>query len=516
MSQTPATGAPPPRHPTDQTPTGSVAPGRLTGKMSMQSRLMATVFAIVAGILLVVALVTSAVLTTVLNESVDERLKNTGESLGPEFGQNAAAGDPVGQLQDSRAAPGTMLIFGTNSGGATGAYFSEDFSAQSLSAQQISEVLAVITDVRPHTVKISGIGSFRVQALIDSSTGKVLGVLGLATSSESETLARMLWAIGLVTAGGMVGLGVATSVIIRRGLRPLRDIAETATRVSRQRLDQGDVSIAERVPHDQADPATEVGQVGSSLNTLLDHVENSLSARERNEATMRRFVADASHELRTPLSSIRGYSELSLRDPTLSDTTEQSLERIQAQSLRMTGLVEDLLLLARLDEGQEVVIDAVDLTEVAVHALVDQQVAAPDHAWSVEADEEPLIVAGDAARLSQVFVNLLANARTHTPAGTEVTLRVRRVGAGSATRAVVQVHDDGPGIDEALEAEMFSRFARGDASRARRTGGTGLGLAIAKAIVEAHHGTISVRSSPGDTTFEVRLPAEPLDATGAQ
>lgn len=497
--------APPP--PT--TPEGGDS-SRVHGRWSLQSRLMATVFAIVAGILLVVALVVTAMLSTVLNSQLDSRLRTTVTSLGPEFGLNAQTGEAVRQLQSSRAAPGTLLVFGVDTDSATGAYVGEDYEAHPLTTRQVTQVLTVVSDTDPHTATLSNLGSFRVQALIDSSSGEVLGVLGLENATESRTLSKMLWTIGLATAGGMLLLGVATSMIIRRGLQPLRDIAATATRVSQQRLDQGDVSIAERVPAQQSDPHTEVGQVGASLNTLLDHVESSLAARERNEATMRRFVADASHELRTPLASIRGYSELSLRDASLSDTTEQSLERIQAQSIRMTGIVEDLLLLARLDEGQEVVVDAVDLTQIAVYALADQQVAAPDHAWSVDAEEEdPIIVAGDAARLSQVFVNLLANARTHTPAGTAVSLRVRREGTGSATRAVVDIHDDGPGIDPSLLPNLFDRFARADTSRARKTGGTGLGLAIAKAIVEAHHGTLTVRSTPGDTTFEVRLPAKP-------
>jgi len=503
---------------TDQAPPPPVAPqppaaraaGMLTGKMSMQSRLIATVFAIVAGILLVVALVTSALLSTVLNQNLDQRLKDTANSLGIEFGMNAAAGNAVGQLNDSHAERGTLLIFGTILDDASGAYVGSDYAAVQLTDRQLTQVFAALTSNAAHTVNISGIGNVRVQTLVARGSGDAVGVLGLQNTQEAQTLGRMLWAIGIITVAGMICLGVATNVIIRRGLRPLRDIAATATRVSHQRLDQGDVEISERVPDDQADPSTEIGQVGASLNTLLEHVEDALSARERNEATMRQFVADASHELRTPLASIRGYSELSLRDPELSDTTGQSLERIQAQSIRMTGLVEDLLLLARLDEGHEVVIDAVNLTQIAVDALGDQQVAAPDHEWAVDADDEPLVVAGDAARLSQVFVNLLANARTHTPEGTEVTLRVRREGTGSATRAVVQVHDNGPGIDQTLQGEMFGRFARGDASRARKTGGTGLGLAIAKAIVVAHHGTIEVRSSPGDTTFEVRLPAKPL------
>jgi two-component system OmpR family sensor kinase len=268
---------------------------------------------------------------------------------------------------------------------------------------------------------------------------------------------------------------------------------------------EGDVSISERGPASQIDEHTEIGQVGAALNTLLDHVGTSLQARQRNEQRMRSFVADASHELRTPLASIRGYSELSLRDASLSDTTAQSLERIQAQSLRMTALVEDLLLLARLDEGQELVVGAVDLSRLAVEAVGDARAAGPDHRWVVDVSEDPVMIAGDAPRLHQVAANLLANARTHTPAGTRVTTSVLQEGS----EAVLRVHDNGPGVDPSVAPELFERFARADRSRARNTGGTGLGLSIVRAIVAAHKGTITVHSVPGDTTFEVRLPARP-------
>jgi two-component system OmpR family sensor kinase len=217
---------------------------------------------------------------------------------------------------------------------------------------------------------------------------------------------------------------------------------------------------------------------------------------------MRRFVADASHELRTPLASIRGYSELSLRDRELPETAQTALERIQAQSLRMTRLVEDLLLLARLDEGQELVHGTVDLTQLALEGLADARPTAPEHHWNIDVPEEPVVMLGDAGRLHQVVANLLANARTHTPAGTSITLSV----AEEDGEAVIRVSDDGPGIDPQVRDELFARFARGDSSRARQTGGTGLGLAIAKAIVEGHHGTITVDSEPGDTTFTVRFP----------
>jgi two-component system OmpR family sensor kinase len=259
------------------------------------------------------------------------------------------------------------------------------------------------------------------------------------------------------------------------------------------------------VPARQADPRTEVGRVGEALNTLLDHVDESLTARQRNEERMRAFVADASHELRTPLSSIRGYSELSLKalsrgqEAATIETTEASLERIQAQSLRMTSLVEDLLLLARLDEGQELVYGTVDLTRVAIDAVGDVTPTGPDHEWVLEVGDDPVLIAGD--------TGLLANARTHTPAGTTVTVSVLRDGSD----AVLRVRDDGPGIDPSIKDELFERFARADRSRARQTGGTGLGLSIARAIVDAHGGSIRVDSAPGDTTFEVRLPARPAD-----
>ncbi|WP_371261033.1 sensor histidine kinase [Microbacterium sp. AR7-10] len=200
--------------------------------------------------------------------------------------------------------------------------------------------------------------------------------------------------------------------------------------------------------------------------------------------------------------------ELSLRAlrqsqdaPTVENTTS-ALERIQAQSLRMTRLVEDLLLLARLDEGAELVHGEVDLSQLAVEALADAQPTAPDHHWKLETPGEPVVVAGDVGRLHQVVGNLLANARTHTPEGTTITLSVSATPSGAELR----VHDDGPGIDPDVREELFARFARGDVSRARQTGGTGLGLAIAKAIVEGHGGTITVESTPGDTSFTVRLP----------
>jgi two-component system OmpR family sensor kinase len=207
------------------------------------------------------------------------------------------------------------------------------------------------------------------------------------------------------------------------------------------------------------------------------------------------------------LRALRHAPESAQGDEVIESTTS-SLERIQAQSLRMTRLVEDLLLLARLDEGRELVYGTIDLTQLALEGLSDARPTAADHHWKIDVPDEPVTIVGDAGRMHQVVANLLANARTHTPAGTTVTLSVARDGDD----AVLRVHDDGPGIDPAIRDELFARFARGDSSRARQTGGTGLGLAIVKAIVEGHHGSITVESVPGDTTFTVRIPVEPPPA----
>jgi two-component system OmpR family sensor kinase len=251
-----------------------------------------------------------------------------------------------------------------------------------------------------------------------------------------------------------------------------------------------------------ANPRTEVGQLGSALNRMLDHIAAALSTRQASETRVRQFVADASHELRTPLSAIRGYTELAQRVSDDSDAVAHAMSRVQSETERMTRLVEDLLLLARLDSGRPLDREPVDLSRVAVDAVSDAHVAGPDHQWQLEVPEEPVIVRGDAARLHQVVTNLLANARVHTGPGTVVTTRL----ASDATHSVLTVTDNGPGIPERLQSEVFERFARGDSSRSRKGGSTGLGLAIVSAVVKAHDGTIELDSAPGHTEFTVRLP----------
>lgn len=267
------------------------------------------------------------------------------------------------------------------------------------------------------------------------------------------------------------------------------------------------------MPESESDPHTEVGQVGAALNRMLDHVHGALHARQQSETRVRQFVADASHELRTPLASIRGYAELTRRgrEETGPDT-RHALGRIESEAGRMTLLVEDLLLLARLDAGRPLEYEQTDLVPLVIDAVSDARAAGRDHYWRLELPEEPALVAADAARLQQVMVNLFANARTHTPSGTTVTARVHRHGPWLC----VDVQDDGPGIPGDLLPRVFERFARGDSSRSRASGSTGLGLAIVQAVAAAHGGAVTVDSVPGRTVFTLHLPASAPETTWQQ
>ncbi len=364
-----------------------------------------------------------------------------------------------------------------------------------------AELASLPVDRRPVTRDVDGLGRYRVVAATSRRSGEVV-VTGLSMSDVDATMIRVLLIFGVVTVIAVVAAISAGIVIIRRALAPLRRVALTAGEVVDLPLDRGEVALPVRVLESDANPRTEVGQLGSALNQMLDHVSAALSARQASETRVRQFVADASHELRTPLAAIRGYTELAQRVGDDTDAVAHAMSRVQSETERMTHLVEDLLLLARLDSGRPLEREPVDLSRVAVDAVSDAHVAGPDHQWELDLPEEPVMASGDAARLHQVMTNLLANARVHTAAGTVVTTRLESDG----THAVLSVCDNGPGIPEQLQSEVFERFARGDTSRSRKGGSTGLGLAIVSAVVKAHHGTITLQSAPGRTDFTVRLP----------
>jgi two-component system OmpR family sensor kinase len=314
--------------------------------------------------------------------------------------------------------------------------------------------------------------------------------------------------MAIVTGIALLAGGFAVFWIVRRSLRPLDRVVATARQVSTLPLDRGEVDLGVRVPERDTDTRTEIGQVGSAMNQMLGHVSKALVARQASETRVRQFVADASHELRTPLAAIRGYAELARREENDTEGVAHALRRVESESARMTTLVDDLLLLARLDSGRPLSQDEVDLTLVVVDAVSDARVAGPTHRWQLDLPEEPVTTIGDPARLHQVLANLLANARTHTPAGTTVWCGLRT----ESGRSVVTVTDNGPGIPLALQPEIFNRFVRGDSSRSRAAGSTGLGLAIVAAVVAAHHGSVSVESRPGQTTFTVLLPHSEVTA----
>ena len=329
-------------------------------------------------------------------------------------------------------------------------------------------------------------------------------VLALPLADVNAQTLQLASTVAIVAALGLALALIVGWLVVGRALAPLARVTATAQAVSELPLDRGDVDLTERVA--EADGVTEVGRLGAAFNRMLGHVASALSAREQSEQKVRRFVADASHELRTPLASIRGYAELTrLHGGELPPDVMHAIGRIESESVRMTELVEDLLLLARLDEGRELAAQPVDMGRVLVEAVGDAQAAGPGHDWEVRLPGEATVVTGDEPRLRQVVTNLLANARVHTPDGTSVVAALER----KDDELVLSVTDDGPGIPEELGGSLFERFARGDSSRSRLAGSTGLGLAIVKAVVEAHHGDVSVTSEPGRTEFVVALPLAP-------
>ena len=354
-----------------------------------------------------------------------------------------------------------------------------------------------------YTKQIPGLGSYRLIAVLDPHQGTA--ILGIPFSSVEDTVETLTWIVAGVSAAGLIVAAVAGAAIVRRSLLPLRRVADTASRVAEMKLDRGDVALSVRVPETDTDPRTEVGQVGAALNQMLGHVSDALAARQASEMRVRQFVADASHELRTPLAAIRGYAELTRRsNDEVPPNVAHAIRRVESESARMTVLVNDLLLLARLDSGRPLARDPVDLSRLVLDTVSDAHIAGPGHNWRMDLPPDPVTVTGDQQRLHQVLANLLSNARTHTPAGTTVTTGL----VESNGHVVLTVTDDGPGIPPAVMPAAFERFARADTSRSRNAGSTGLGLAIVAAVVTAHQGSVGVTSEPGHTVFTVTLPAD--------
>jgi len=347
------------------------------------------------------------------------------------------------------------------------------------------------------------VGDYYLVAVKDSGSNGIL-IVGLPLHGTDLALRGMAWLTLFIALILIAGAGLAGSWLISRSLASLKRVASVAASVAAEDLDSGKVALTQRVPSADAIPGTEVGNVGNALNAMISNVSTALTAREKSQAQMRQFVADASHELRTPLSSIRGYTELLSATEHFSPDGQRSIDRVLQQSSRMGSLVENLLLLARLDEENSFKRSRLDLGMLTADITEDFKLTASDHHWEFECCAEQTMVFGDSASLRRVITNLLANARKHTSAGNTVTVTVDQ--DDETDEAVLEVHDTGEGIAPEFLPKVFERFTRADKARSGSDGTTGLGLPIAKSIVEAHGGSISVSSEPGNTVFEVRLP----------
>ncbi|MFJ7957185.1 ATP-binding protein [Streptomyces sp. NPDC096319] len=495
---------------------------------SLRTRLVVSAVALIAVVATVIGTVTTIAFRSYLYDQADEQVRIVAARAsgppavmapGPGLLDPSRVQQPLAFVQGPGTPIGTVGAVLVDGEITTAGYSAEarddgttgrNVRTVELDGAQRAALAAVPRDGRPHTVELpGGLGSYRV-AYAAGVHGAY--VTGIPLTEVEDTLSTLVLVEVSVTGAGLVAASLAGTVLVRVALRPLRRVAATARQVARLPLHSGEVALHQRVPEAEADPRTEIGQVGAALNRMLDHVHSALDARQQSETRVRQFVADASHELRTPLASIRGYAELTRRGrEECGPDTRHALGRIESEATRMTGLVEDLLLLARLDAGRPLSYGTTDLVPLVVDAVSDARAAGPDHHWRLELPERDVLVRADGARLQQVLVNLLANARTHTPPGTEVTARVRTDGTGTC----VDVEDGGPGIPPELLPVVFERFARGDASRSRHAGSTGLGLAIVRAVVLAHGGDVTVRSTPGRTVFTVRLPGAQDAAQGA-
>ena len=346
----------------------------------------------------------------------------------------------------------------------------------------------------PFTVGSVDGGEVSYRALIQSSPDGDYEVVAAPLSDVNSTIRGLILVFILTGAAVLGGVVVVVWFVVRHGLQPIDSMIDTAGVIA-----SGD--LTQRVEYEKT--TNEVGKLGQALNEMLTQIETSFLAKEESERKLRQFAADASHELRTPLTSIRGYAELfrsgAANDP---DTLKRVMLRIESESVRMGKLVDDLLLLARLDQGRSLRHDPVDLARIIENAVTDARAVEPDRPITLESPEH-LTVTGDADRLKQVIDNLLANARVHTDRERPVHVTVAR----EAGEAVVSVADSGPGIEKKDLEHVFDRFYRVDTARTRQRGGTGLGLSIVASIVEVHGGRVGVTSEPGKgTTFSFRLP----------
>ena len=478
--------------------------------MSLKVRLIAFLCAFVVFALVATDSITYASFRTYAVEQLDQQLLRqanlVAHNLGfpdPFAGQGSAFGAVTPGTMATELSPSGEQILGWTS-----------FSAAAQSSPILQTSLAGLAANAPdgtpvyQTVRGSGgVHSYRVlEASLDN--GNVLAEAIPLTATDAA-LHRLLALEFIVSCAVLIALAVAAWIIIRLSLLPLQKMADTAGEIA-----AGDLS--RRV--EETDDRTEVGRLGSALNVMLGRIESAFREREASEARLRRFVADASHELRTPLTSIRGYAELfqhGLADrPADLDT---AMRRIDSESIRMAGLVDDLLLLARLDQRRPLEREPVEVTLLVADAANDAR--AVDPARTVTSLVPPRCpIVGDEARLRQLLGNLVSNALAYTPEGSPIEIIVTTEPARATEPAMtrIAVVDHGPGIPANAAPHVFERFWRSDPARVRAQGGAGLGLSIVAAIADAHGGRVVLSETPGGgATFSVELPSEPAAPAGA-
>ena len=483
--------------------------------MSIKARLAVIISVLVAAAFVLTGIVTVRATRDGMIDRVDETLfaiqaksgpksqggKNDGKSSGGAQGTSGSKdGQPGGSSGDGgqpddgvyQRSTATLTIDrnGRTVASSPSGYIDDSDPLPDLSDYDVGELNANAGEVFT-TGAVEGDLEYR--ALAQRAGQGTIEIVAMPLDEVEATIRNLTLIIGVV---GVVALVTMTGLVwwvIRRSLAPIDSMISTAGLIA-----SGDLS--QRV--EAADEHTEVGALSRALNAMLGRIEASFAAKEASERRLRQFVADASHELRTPLTSIRGYAELYRSGAVATpEELERVMGRIESEGTRMGHLVEDLLLLARLDQGRPLAMEPVDLVDLVAGTVMDTQAGWPDQPIRYSHVQEAFVT-GDADRLKQVIENLLANARIHTPPGTPVTVEV----SGDESTVQLSVADEGPGISEEDAGKIFDRFYRVDTSRARSSGGVGLGLSIAASIIEAHGGEIRLNTAPGEgATFTVIL-----------
>jgi two-component system, OmpR family, sensor kinase len=460
--------------------------------LSIRSRLVLGMVVLVSAGLASANVTGILLLRSYLLDRVDSQVG----SIGPDVDENPPPGAPrdlCANPRDPQGLRSDFVLLVLDKGGEVACSLGPDLGD---TAPDFDEALLPGTDEVMTIPSIDGDSRWRARAISDEDTGQTL-VLAVSLADADATVARLTRLSMLVSALVLLLTAAAAWLIARIGLQPLERIEDTAERIA-----AGD--LTERVPHYRR--RTEVGRLAHALNGMLGQIEQAFSASTTSELRLRRFISDASHELRTPVAAVRGHAEMWRTG--ISSDLDTIMSRIESESKRMGDLVDDMLLLAHLDQSRPLERVPVDLLSLATDAVVDTQALQPERPIALDAQPgaDPPVVVGDQSRLRQILANLLTNALAHTPATSPIEIVVR----ARDHHVDLSVRDSGPGMTPDVLAKVFDRFYRADASRTRSHGGSGLGLAIVKSLTEAHGGTVTCVSSPtAGSTFTVSLPLAP-------